>query len=267
MLMPKLRLVATILAKNEADIIGRVIEHHIEQGVQQIIVTDNNSTDDTRKIAASYPEVVEIIDEAGDDHNQSVWVTRMAQLACKWSPHWIIHLDADEFWYNLRSLSKCTAPVAKCERMYLHPPWEEMNHSYYLNFDHLPIPQECKIAHRPDPEIVIEHGNHNANRDSATSEMFRHHYPIRSLAQWEQKASGHLALMRRNAICDRWQKWYKLREDGTLKETYQKLTSQWRSMVASPNREDFLSLLELWATDEMIEFFRTHDYLPQIGVI
>ncbi len=260
-------MVATILAKNEADIIGANIEHHVEQGVQQIIVMDNNSTDDTKTIAAKYPEVVEIIDEPGETHSQSLWVTRMAHLACKFSPHWIVHLDADELWYDLQSLRDCNKPVARCERMYLHPPWEEVHHTYYLNFDHIPIPQECKIAHRPDPSITIDHGNHAADRESGPSGMYRHHYPIRSFSQWERKAMGHLALLRRNAICDRWEKWYNLRMQGRLEEAYQKLTTSWKSMVANPNRDDFLSLLEYWATDEMIEYFKLNPYLPQIGVV
>ena len=48
---PSLKIVATILANNEEDIIGQMIEHHIHQGVQSFIVTDNNSTDRTAAIA------------------------------------------------------------------------------------------------------------------------------------------------------------------------------------------------------------------------
>ena len=95
---PSLKIVATILAKNEEDIIAENIEHHIEQGVSQFIVTNNNSTDHTRSIVEKYPEVAEIIDEPGDNHHQSKWVTRMAKMACKLNPDWIVHLDADELW-------------------------------------------------------------------------------------------------------------------------------------------------------------------------
>ena len=56
-----MKIIATILAKDEEDIIANQIEHHLEQGVFKILLTDNNSTDRTREIASKYKEV-EIID-------------------------------------------------------------------------------------------------------------------------------------------------------------------------------------------------------------
>ena len=117
-----LNIVATILAKNEEDIISKNIEHHIEHGIKHFIITDNNSTDNTKKIAEQYPEVIEIIDEPGDTHSQSKWVTKMAKIACKIKPDWIVHLDADELWCGLNNLKEIDGPVASCERMLLHPP-------------------------------------------------------------------------------------------------------------------------------------------------
>src|SRR4051812_8210794 len=118
-------IVATILVKNEEDIIGANIEHHINQGVSKFIITDNGSTDATATIASRYPEVVEIISESDDCHNQSLWVTRMARLACKLKPDWIIHLDADELWMGLGNL-RCDCEVFGSTKMYLHPPAEDM---------------------------------------------------------------------------------------------------------------------------------------------
>ncbi len=193
---PKIKIIATILAKNEEDIIGRMIEHTINQGVSQIIFTDNASTDRTREIAASYPEVVEIIDEPENDHNQTKWVTRMARLACKLKPDWIVHLDADELWCGLQNLRKFDTAIVGCEKMYLHPPAKHHfsieDQRFYLDFDHIPIPQECKVAHRPMEDVVITHGNHGVAdpTDSYTStrDIYRHHYPIRSYQQWERKS-------------------------------------------------------------------------------
>jgi glycosyltransferase involved in cell wall biosynthesis len=94
-------LIATLLVKNEEDILEHSLKHHIEeQNIQFIIATDNNSTDNTKKILKSFKEVKIIIDENGSDHDQSKWVTRMAKLATIYDPKWIVHLDADEFWCN-----------------------------------------------------------------------------------------------------------------------------------------------------------------------
>lgn len=262
---PRLKIVATILTKNEEDIIGTNIEHHLKQGVWKFIVTDNNSSDRTREIAASYPEVVEIIDEPGDDHNQSKWVTRMAQIACKLKPDWIVHLDADELWCGLMRLSEAKADVVGCERMYLHPPG---NLDHYLDFDALSIPQECKVAHRPDPTFVVTHGNHGIEGvlGEFTRKVWRHHYPIRSYEQWQRKSMGHEALMRRNAPCERWKMWYNLNTSGMLSQKYQQIVESWQSMIDNPQAEHFHRLLEFWATPDMITFFKNNpDIMPKVG--
>ncbi len=272
-LKPRQKIVATILAKNEEDIIGRMIEHTVKQGVSQIIFTDNASTDRTREIAASYPEVVEIIDEPGNDHNQTKWVTRMARLACKHNPDWIVHLDADELWCGLQNLRHFDTPLVRCERMYLHPPisWDfDINKSrFYLDFDHLPIPQECKIAHRPIPDVVIDHGNHGISSPcsySTTTDVYRHHYPIRSYNQWERKCLGHEALQRRGASCERWEMWYNYMTNQNLGTRFTRLVRIWKLMIEDPQPELLHGLMEFWATEEVLKFFRNNtDMMPRVG--
>lgn len=266
------KIVATLLIKNEADIIAKTIEHHINQGVEKFIVTDNNSTDATKSIVEKYPEVVEIIDETDDTHNQSLWVTRMARLACKLTPDWIVHLDADELWEGLFSLRAMNASVCSCERMYLHPPcgieFDFQQMRFYLDFDHLPIPQEAKVAHRPDPEITIQHGNHGVvnAKPHTTLAVYRHHFPIRSLTQWQRKSESCLSLRKRNSICARWEKWYNWLENKQLSDKFQILINAWANYRLKPNYEAFRSLLEFWATDEMNEFFlKNQELLPKVG--
>jgi len=269
-LIPKLRITATILAKNESDIIGQMIEHHLANGVSNIIFTDNASTDNTRKIAEKYPEVVEIIDEPDDTHNQSKWVTHMAKLACKLNPDWIIHLDADEFWGGFSCLRNFEGNITSCERMYLHPPTDKPfsieNMKSYLNFDHLPIPQEAKVAHRPDPDIEITHGNHAVigKAYKSTTKIWRHHYPIRSLEQWERKASGHLCLMKRNSSCTRWENWYNYMLNSKLTDEYKNLTSLWQSFCNKQDHNVFISLMKFWATPDMIQLFKNEHIIPNI---
>lgn len=267
---PSIKIVATILARNEADIIGPMIEHHLSQGVWKIILTDNASSDDTRQIAARYPEVIEIIDEADNTHNQSAWVTRMARLACKLNPDWIVHLDADEFWCGLQSLRDSIGDSVASECMYLHPPAAnkfdlfEMRH--YVDFDRVAIPQELKVAHRPDPEIEIIHGNHGiiGRAVPTTRRIWRHHYPIRSAKQWQRKSAGHLNLQRRNSTCERWENWYTMLAGSQEEQQFQLLLDLWTQFRQCPSKELLLSLLNYWATPAMIQFFKDHPDLPEI---
>lgn len=268
---PKIKIIATILAKNEEDIIASTIEHHLKQGVYKIIFTDNGSTDQTKNIVSKYPEVVEIIDETGEDHNQSVWVTRMAQIACKLNPDWIVHLDADEHWMGLMKLADIKEKVAGCERMYLHPPvdWKfDINDSrFYLDFDHLPIPQECKIAHRPDPNIIIGHGNHNVltkHDIKYTKDIWRHHYPIRSFNQWKRKSFGHEALKKRNAICERWELWHSMFKNDKADSIYKEMLSDWHCLKNKFESEKFQNLLQIWATSDMQKTFKETMMIPKI---
>ena len=268
-----LRIVATVLAKNEEDIIAANIEHHLAQGVSRIILTDNGSTDKTKEIASRYKEV-EIIDEPGDDHRQSEWVTRMARLACKFDPDWIVHLDADELWCGLNSLRAVKAKAFGSTKMFLHPPvggpFDLFGMSKYLDFEAVPnLPGECKVGHRPDPEIVVTHGNHgfmNCSDVEYTKDVWRHHYPVRSLEQFRKKTvDGHTALKKRNAICERWERWYNLNSRGELGNLYSQICDSWRKYVEGPNLGDLVELLRFWSTSEVLDLFINQCTLPTIG--
>ena len=95
-----MKLVMTLLVRNEEDILVMNLEHHLRQGVDFFIVTNNCSVDSTSKILQTYVDrgLMEVIDEPSDTYAQAVWVTRMAQRAVQLSADWIFHADADEFW-------------------------------------------------------------------------------------------------------------------------------------------------------------------------
>jgi glycosyltransferase involved in cell wall biosynthesis len=270
----KINIVATILVRNEEDIIQKNIEHHINQGVTQFIITDNGSTDKTKEIIEKFPEVKEIIDEPEHTHNQSKWVTKMAQIACKLNPDWIIHLDADEFWCGFGNLRTIEASHASSPRMYLHPPrnceFDLENMKFYLDFDHFyDLKGECKVFHRPDPDVIIEHGNHgftNKKDILYTHQIWRHHYPVRSYEQFVKKTiEGHEALERRGSVCERWKKWYDLYNFGQLKSLYLKICQSWENMIKNPNKDYLMGLLEFWSPPEVISYMQSKNLLPNIG--
>ena len=266
----KLNITATLLARNEEDIIGENIEHHISQGVTNFIVTLNCCTDRTKQIVEQYKEVVEIIEEPDGTHNQSKWVTRMARLACKLKPDWIIHLDADEFWCGLPKLALITTPAIGSDRMFLHPPHEDGLEAMepYLNFENIPdLPGECKVAHRPLEDVIITHGNHGVNaKQTFTKMVYRHHYPIRKYGQFERKTKdGHEALMRRNAPCERWEQWYRALQAGRLPELYLTITDSWAEFILTPSVSKLLPLLSFWCTQDVIAYISRIGIAPEIG--
>ncbi|MFT6258487.1 MAG: hypothetical protein ACJA0S_000454 [Rickettsiales bacterium] len=96
------KLVMTLLARNEEDIIEECIKFHLSHGVDFIIATDNSSIDGTRDIFLKYQEkgVLHLIDEPDHNYQQTKWVNRMIMLARdEYKADWVINVDADEFWY------------------------------------------------------------------------------------------------------------------------------------------------------------------------
>lgn len=273
-----LKIVATLLAKNEEDIIQKTIEHHLENGISQIIFTDNASTDGTRQIVEKYKEVVEMFDEIDNTHNQSKSVNRMLKVASRLKPNWIVHLDADELWGGLSQLSTIKTFAAGAYRNFIHPPRKDLKRfdlnemRHYLNLENIPnLGGECKVIHRPDENVEVTHGNHGFvnvpfNDITFTKLVYRHHYPIRSYEQFERKTvQGHEALLRRGAPCPRWSRWYSERQFGQLAEVYGKMVQNWEEMLIEPTMERMTSLLEIWSETEVIELMQKANLLPIIG--
>src|SRR5690242_4824967 len=96
-----MRLVMTLLVRDEEDIVAANLDYHLNRGVDFILVTDNRSVDTTPDILHRYAaDVVRIINEPDDDYQQWRWVTRMARLAAtEYGADWVFHCDADEFWW------------------------------------------------------------------------------------------------------------------------------------------------------------------------
>ncbi|ESP62800.1 hypothetical protein SMITH_315 [Smithella sp. ME-1] len=95
------KLIMTLLARDEEDIIKHNIEFHLAHGVDFIIATDNGSIDKTRDILDEYKKkgILHLIDEPGRNKFQAAWNNRMAKIAVeKYNADIIFHCDADEFW-------------------------------------------------------------------------------------------------------------------------------------------------------------------------
>ncbi|MBA2424515.1 MAG: glycosyltransferase family 2 protein [Actinobacteria bacterium] len=211
-----MKLVMTLLARDEADVIEAWLAFHLNAGADFVIATDNRSQDGTTDVLEAYARegYVHLLREAGDDLRQNEWVTRMARLAATdFGADWVINSDADEFWWP-RGASLGDVLAAVPERYgtvgaFLRtfgPPPDGGDGSFaermMVRFSALaPINDPAslfkpirKVVHRAHPEIQVTRGNH-ALVDSPFAplrgwypiEVF--HFPLRSHAQCERKAT------------------------------------------------------------------------------
>ena len=209
-----MKLVMTLLARDEADIVDSWLAFHLNAGVDYVVATDNRSVDGTTDVLERYEREghLHLIREPGEDLRQNEWVTRMARLAATdFAADWVINSDADEFWWprgaSLRDVLDAVPPrygtVGAFLRVFVprpatsDPVFERMT----VRFSALaPINDPAslykpirKVIHRAHPEIQVTRGNH-ALVDSPFAplrgwfpiEVF--HFPLRSLAQCEHKA-------------------------------------------------------------------------------
>lgn len=199
-----MKLMAVTMVKDEADIIRYTLENLLDQGVDEILVADNCSTDGTseilREIAAVEPVRVEIDEDPA--YYQSKKMTGLARKAFDlYGADVVVPFDADEYWTGQgcslrRALEVSTGPVMAVPLFNYFPsstdgedeadPFDRI-----VNRDREPSPLR-KVAVRNIPDLVIEQGNHSAKGGEVvevTSAMIGH-FPWRSYAQFECKVSN-----------------------------------------------------------------------------
>src|SRR5215207_4020051 len=96
-----MKLVTTVMVRDEIDIIAAMIEHHLAQGSDLIIATDNGSVDGTTEVLQRYADlgVIELHHDPVHRKQHGAVVTRMARRArTEHAADWVINADADAFW-------------------------------------------------------------------------------------------------------------------------------------------------------------------------
>lgn len=242
-----MKLVMTLLVRDEDDVIDTTIRYHLEQGVDRLIVTDNRSRDTTLDILRGYEAegVVRIIEEARDNYAQGRWVTRMARIAAREEgADWVINGDADEFWWphqgTLRSTFEAIPAgvgLVAAERSDFVPvPGSEapfhrrMTVRKAVSLDAFGQPMAPKVAHRAHPRVVVSQGNHAVRRPRlvplpgpAPIEIL--HFPLRTYEQFRNKIVNGGSAYRRNRLLSRkhghgWRYLHRLHEQGALHDHY-----------------------------------------------
>ena len=217
-----MKLVMTLLVRDEADIVDAQVAYHLDAGVDFVVATDNRSEDATTEILERYARegVLHLIREPGDDLRQSEWVTRMARLAATdFSADWIFNADADEFWLgrgaNLKEVLG-TVParfgaVRGAWRNFVPRPDDERLFAERMtarlctpSFHPHPLSTHFKSAHRAHADVRIGRGNHEALADDLVAlrgwypiEIL--HFPVRSFDQCRRKYVTQFVALERNA--------------------------------------------------------------------
>jgi hypothetical protein len=96
-----MKIVMTLLARNEEDILDAHLSFHRAAGVDLVLAIDNDSDDSTSEILASHARdgFVDVRRETGD-LQQADWVTTLARRAAtEFGADWVINADADEFYW------------------------------------------------------------------------------------------------------------------------------------------------------------------------
>jgi len=161
------------LVRDEMDVLPHTIAHMLSQGVDQLLIADNRSSDGTREYLlelARDDERIHIALDRQPAHWQSEKVTWLARTAWKAGADWIIPFDADEFWFAPG------APLADWLR-------QQSSSLVHANFHHMVPTEEIqgsllatnyfmdrvpsfpgKVAVRSHPLLEIGPGNHLASR-------------------------------------------------------------------------------------------------------
>jgi hypothetical protein len=244
-----MKLVMTLLARDEADIVDAQLAFHLAAGIDFVVATDNRSSDGTTEILGRYEREgrLHLICEPGDDLRQSEWVTRMARLAAtEFDADWVLNTDADEFWWPrggdfkrlFEAVPAHVGVVRGAWRNFVPRPEDGRSFAERMTvrlsaprFHPHPLSIHFKSAHRADAAVRIGRGNHEAFADGLAPlrgwypiEIL--HFPVRSLEQCTRKYVTQFVALERNAekgIPDHMADAYEAYRVGRLEDFYRPL--------------------------------------------
>ena len=208
-----MKLVMTLLARDEADVIDAHLKFHLNAGVDFVIATDNRSQDGTTEILESHARdgQLHLIREDSEYLQQAEWTTRMGRLAAtEFAADWVLHSDADEFWWPrgeslkdvlasipsrygiVRALLRHFVPRPDGESSFAERMTVRMSAQAPINDPRSLFRPNLKVVHRADPNVTVSIGTQRLIdsplvplRGWYPIEFF--HFPVRSLEQCKRK--------------------------------------------------------------------------------
>jgi hypothetical protein len=243
-----MKLVMTLRARDEADVVDAQIAFHLNAGVDFIVAIDHRSEDGTTAILESYARRghLHLIREQGVEMREGDWATEMARIAARdFGADWVISGDADEFWWprggSLREVLESTPDrygvVHALLRQFVARPDDgsffaermvaRVSGSAPINDPTSLFRPNLKAVHRGEPNVTLSAGAHTLLESNLVPmrgwypiELL--HFPIRSFTQCDRKYA-HLrdALgQSRNAY---YEDVHRARQQGRFAEFYESL--------------------------------------------
>ena len=207
-----MKLVMTLLARDEEDILDAQLAFHLNGGVDFVIATDNRSQDGTTTILERHAREghLHLIRNDERGYDQSAWVTRMARLAAtEFDADWVINSDADEFWWprggNLKEVLEATPARYGIVRVPIRHFFLRLGGDHFaermlyrplltapVNEPGNPLRPNTHVLHRADPGATVNAGNHalKGSRHVPLPGWYPVeclHFPLRSIEQAERK--------------------------------------------------------------------------------
>jgi hypothetical protein len=228
-----MKLVMTLLVRDEEDVLRAHLDYHLTAGVDHVLAIDHRSQDGSTEILESYARqgVLTLTREEGTFSQQGEWQTRMSRLAAtEHDADWVIPSDADEFWMPrgsslkeaLQSVPDHVGVACGLQRNFVPRPDDggwfvdrltvRLAGDAPINDPATPFRPVVKIAHRGSHDVVISSGG--AHRVFGVGEapggwypLDVLHFPFRSREQsarkyrktwtgWESNLRGDLARAR-----------------------------------------------------------------------
>jgi Glycosyl transferase family 2 len=225
------RVVLTLVVRDEEDILSENLDYHVRAGVDLVVVTDHRSRDATPDILERYRRkgVARVFREEARFNAQQHWQTAMARVA--FTDHgadWVLLGDADEFWWpregslkealarvpieygSVRGLQRNFVPLRGKGATFAERMVVRLAASAPINDPATPFRPVAKVAVRAGPDVVVgKGGGHQVFGIRGTALEAWHpvevlHFPLRSREQcarkyektwtgWEQNLRGDLA--------------------------------------------------------------------------
>lgn len=240
-----MKLIQTLVVRDEADVVDAQIAYHLNAGVDFVIATDHESRDGTTEILEAYEREghLRLIRVRGEMRD-SAWRTHMARLAATtYGADWVINTDADEFWMPrggtlkqvLTAVPESAGVVWALTCHFVPRPDDgaffaermtaRLSAPAALNDPTSPYRPHAKAAHRADPEIVVWFGSHRVESRRLAPLPGWHpadvlHFPFRSLEQYERK---NVRRARGDKPLGQYVKGLQAREQGRIEDVYRLL--------------------------------------------